>query len=450
MALLRGRQSGGLSAVRRQFDELEHVLKSAKLKNTAELKLVQAEIRRGREATDLDQAEDHWRRALEMTENLIASTPQANFSIGDRAALAKLLTGWECADLGSQLASTSNSDAIDTSVTVERLQAYLREHFDEPNLHVSDLTPLAGGFGKETLIFSAKSAVLDGEFVMRRDLGAGLPLANDCHVISREFAVIQAVRSRGFPAPDALWLDTSHKSLPGGDFIIMRRAPGVMGGSFFGASNASDETLPATLAGIAARLHGLPPLTELGDLASFIKAECWRMSRSEAAHAYIRDWFNFFRASDHTPSPALMAIYGWLFDNVPKRSGPATLLHGDLGFHNFLFENGRLTAVLDWEFAHVGDPAEELGYIAVTTQGALDWSRFIDSYIEAGGDPVDAQTLHFFKVWAYIRNASAANLQSTLLQAGKTRELKLSVLPYVHFPHFIRQAEALIAAGPEA
>lgn len=120
------------------------------------------------------------------------------------------------------------------------------------------------------------------------------------------------------------------------------------------------------------------------------------------------------------------------------------LLHGDFGFHNFLFDHGQLSAVLDWEFAHIGDPAEELGYIRETIGNAIDWNRLIASYEAAGGEPVDAATLRFFRVWAHVRNAAASNLIAANFIAGLADDLKLAFLPHVHFPMFISAAQALI------
>jgi aminoglycoside phosphotransferase (APT) family kinase protein len=204
--------------------------------------------------------------------------------------------------------------------------------------------------------------------------------------------------------------------------------------------------LADALAKVAGRLHSLPPLEELGDLTDSIRTELWKMPLQQSIERYIRNWYELFLREDNTPSPALMGLYGWLLDNVPERTGRPVLLHGDIGFHNFLFDGDQLSAVLDWEFAHVGDPAEELGYIKVTVGSALDWDRFMTQYQAAGGSPVDCATLRYFQIWAYVRNASAANLLSTHFAKGRAEDLKLAILPVAHIPHFLRGAQALIDA----
>lgn len=37
------------------------------------------------------------------------------------------------------------------------------------------------------------------------------------------------------------------------------------------------------------------------------------------------------------------------------------LVHGDYRTGNFLEQGGRITAILDWELVHLGDPHEDLG-----------------------------------------------------------------------------------------
>jgi aminoglycoside phosphotransferase (APT) family kinase protein len=240
-------------------------------------------------------------------------------------------------------------------------------------------------------------------------------------------------------------VDTEHALLPGGDFIIMRKSPGTIGGDIFGAAATVPPHFADVLGDIAARLHTLEPLEELGTLSSFIAPDLWHLPRSEAARRYIAGWYDYYRSEVHTPSPALCAIFSWLLDNIPEREGRAALLHGDFGFNNFLFEGEKLSAVLDWEFAHIGDPAEELGYIAMATAGAMDWDRFMAAYRAGGGDDVTPQALRFYWAWAHVRNAAAGNILATRFSNGPVDDIKLTILPFHHFPRFISEAARLIA-----
>jgi aminoglycoside phosphotransferase (APT) family kinase protein len=49
----------------------------------------------------------------------------------------------------------------------------------------------------------------------------------------------------------------------------------------------------------------------------------------------------------------------WLLAHRPP-SEDRVLVHGDFGFHNLLVARDRVTAVLDWELATIGDPLVDL------------------------------------------------------------------------------------------
>lgn len=457
LKLLRERELRGGDALREQFRRLRQVLESVEAETGSSAEAASTEIRRLGELlqitadpVSLHQLEERWREAMSVAEELANRLlVQRNIDGRVKEQIAKLLVEFESADLMNQLGpevdTTGDSGTI--AITRSNLAAYLRDRFGDPDLEVTSLKPLSGGFGKETIVFTTEGKSLEGEFVMRRDIGSDAALENDCHRIEKEYHVIKAVREHGYLSPDVLWLDTEHSLLPGGQFIIMRRSPGHIGGNFFGAQSEIPETLVDILAKHTADLHNLPPLEELGDLTESITRRQWELSKKENIETYLRGWYDYWRSEAHSASPAIVSLYGWLFDNLPDREGPPTIVHGDIGFHNILVEGDELSVILDWEFAHVGDPAEDLGYVKVTTGGALDWDRFMERYLAAGGEPVDDRTLHFFQVWAYVRNACAANVISNRFVTGRADELKLSALPHIHVPHFLRNAQALIEKG---
>ena len=448
--LLATRTSGGLAALDRQRKALQTavgaVVDASRPSAAAEQLSALLQAIAAKLPADLDEAERSLRSMMTRFEACVDKLIRTN-SISDKSAVAIRLAEWEAQDLLAQVSAADTDDTDDTNgfvITKASLQAYLHDRFDEPEMAITTFAPLPGGFGKETILFSVRGNALDGDFVMRRDPGGNDSLTNDCHEVYREYPVIRAAFARGFPAPEALWLDTEHRLLPGGDFIVMRKSPGTMGGDIFGASGTVPSRLAEALGDIAARLHTLEPLRELGELASFIAPSLWDLPRDEAAQRYIAAWYDYYRSEVHAPSPALCTIFGWLLDNIPRREGRAALLHGDFGFHNFLFDGDRLSAVLDWEFAHIGDPAEELGYIAMATEGAMDWDRFMQTYRAGGGDDVDPATLRFYKIWAHVRNAAAGNILSTRFIEGQVEDIKLTILPFHHFPRFIGEASRLI------
>jgi aminoglycoside phosphotransferase (APT) family kinase protein len=63
--------------------------------------------------------------------------------------------------------------------------------------------------------------------------------------------------------------------------------------------------------------------------------------------------------------PLLTFGIDWLGRNAPQRLARVSLVQGDTGPGNFVFEGGRVRAVVDWEWGHWGDPLEDLGNLCV-------------------------------------------------------------------------------------
>jgi aminoglycoside phosphotransferase (APT) family kinase protein len=330
-------------------------------------------------------------------------------------------------------------------VSAEALTAYFRATLDDPAAQVSQIHALPGGFGKETVLFTLASAALNADLVIRRDPPIDPLVGLDCHSAPTEYPLLQAVHARGFPAPEPLFFADSTPHIPGGAFSIMRRAPGKAVGTALGGAEKVAADLQATLAGIVARLHNVPPLPELGDNPVFA-AELWTMSVSDCTRAYIARWHRQFTATDHSAAPSLQALFHWLLARVPVSDAATTLVHGDIGFHNLLFDEGRLSAVLDWEFGHVGDPAEDLGYIRSGMGDSLDWPAFLAAYA-AGGRPIpDERRIRFFEIWSHARNAAATVMLTGQFDAGCFRDVKFALLAMRFVPHFMARAHALVTA----
>ena len=61
-------------------------------------------------------------------------------------------------------------------------------------------------------------------------------------------------------------------------------------------------------------------------------------------------------------SPVHQLALNWLRDNLPVPR-EKTLVHGDFRNGNILVDANGITAILDWELAHIGNPVEDLGYL---------------------------------------------------------------------------------------
>ena len=81
-----------------------------------------------------------------------------------------------------------------------------------------------------------------------------------------------------------------------------------------------------------------------------------------------------------------------LLHHVPEYDGDPVLVQGDTGPGNFMYDGDRVTAIVDWELAHLGDPMDDIAWLSwrATQQG---WPDFPDAdlreYEAASGIEVD-------------------------------------------------------------
>lgn len=99
--------------------------------------------------------------------------------------------------------------------------------------------------------------------------------------------------------------------------------------------------------------------------------------------------------------PIYQLALSWLADNIPEDRGPSVVLHGDAGPGNFLFEDNRVTVLVDWELSHLGDPMEDLAQIWVRSliQPFVPMRDVFAAYEAASGTPVDVARVKFHRLY---------------------------------------------------
>jgi aminoglycoside phosphotransferase (APT) family kinase protein len=117
----------------------------------------------------------------------------------------------------------------------------------------------------------------------------------------------------------------------------------------------------------------------------------------------ILDRWKDFLAGYHDP----LITFGvrWLRRNVPESVARVSLLQGDTGPVNFMFDGDRVSAVIDWEWGHLGDPMEDLGNICVrefwNPSGGLD--GLFRMYEALSGIPYDPAAVRYYRVQQNVR-----------------------------------------------
>ncbi|MBB5706750.1 phosphotransferase family protein [Sphingopyxis panaciterrulae] len=126
------------------------------------------------------------------------------------------------------------------------------------------------------------------------------------------------------------------------------------------------------------------------------------MGPVEPAEAYIRRRVASLRAANGGQAwdPLIHLSLDWLEANVPTDMPAPVIVHGDAGPGNFLYEGNRVTALLDWELVHYGDPMADLAMLCLRMlfQGFVPLPQAFAAYEAAGGHRVDLARLRYWRL----------------------------------------------------
>lgn len=250
---------------------------------------------------------------------------------------------------------------------------------------------------------------------------------------AQEFALLKAAFDAGVTVPEPLWL-CEDREVIGRQFFIMRRIAGIAAGHvlvkdarYGGDRKALAERLGAELA----RIHTVrPPRRDLGFLPTYDEAP--------ALHAIER--FRAHLDAHHTPHPALEWGLRWLERHAPPRR-ELVLCHGDFRTGNYMVDEHGLTGVLDWEFAHWGEPLEDIGWLcarcwrfgstAREVGGIGDREHLYRGYESVSGKALDRDEVRYWEVMAHMKWAIIAIQQAERHVSGEETSLMLALTGHI-------------------
>jgi len=113
-----------------------------------------------------------------------------------------------------------------------------------------------------------------------------------------------------------------------------------------------------------------------------------------------------------------------------------------------MVRDGRLAALLDWELAHPGDPAEDLAQCRMMLlPDVMPWEEFVREYVAAGGDSeaCEANSVAHYCVWTYLKHGLMnATLREVYLNGARDDVIAASVASHYYYRLLVQyQARAL-------
>jgi hypothetical protein len=147
--------------------------------------------------------------------------------------------------------------------------------------------------------------------------------------------------------------------------------------------------------------------------------------------------------------PAQEVPLVWLQRNVPKAlyERPARVVHGDVGFHNLMFDDaGDVTALLDWEFSILGDPTQDLCFVRLFVEPLMQWPDFLALYRGFGGPEPCDEAAFFFDLWTKTRNSIGCVVSQNVFDSRLASDVRFALAGHVFGPYlYMEECEAVIA-----
>lgn len=331
-------------------------------------------------------------------------------------ALARML------DARTTKLSSPDYQPLAVSDIAERLTRLFAENL-HPQAVVSHLRRLAGGASKEQFLFTLDAPLLAEreQLVVRMDPTDGVLETSR----EREFEILEAMQGV-VPVPrprfldqDGAWLGASGMitSFERGSTKPPEAGAGVSGlGTGF--TPQWRERLAPQFIRLMAAIHRFD--FRAAGLRHFAVPDA---DPYQAARQRVNLWSRVWREGAYAPIPSFAVVESWLRSNLPAAQ-ELVLVHGDFRTGNYLFDgdSGEITAILDWELAHIGDYHEDLAWSLVEIFGARDEQGrylcsnlmvvedFIGEYERETGRIVNRDTLRFYRIllsWSVVTMASS-------------------------------------------
>jgi aminoglycoside phosphotransferase (APT) family kinase protein len=216
-------------------------------------------------------------------------------------------------------------------------------------------------------------------FYVRGSRGGNFP---EMITLAQEADVNRVLFKHGVPVPRV------HGMIDDPAAIVMDRLPGRVNL----AKAADDAEREAVLDGYVEamrRMHAID-VREFEAIGLRVPAD----NRGAALNLYGKGEANFRRAKS-APSPMIEFMWRWMQRNVPAGREQRALLQADSA--QFVYENGKLSGLIDFEAAYIGDPVAE--FAAMRSRDCEeplgDIGRIARKYEAATGMAIDASAVEF-------------------------------------------------------
>jgi aminoglycoside phosphotransferase (APT) family kinase protein len=242
--------------------------------------------------------------------------------------------------------------------------------------------------------------------------------------MAREGTAIRAAAQVGVPEPEVIAYSDSSELL-GGPFVLMSRVDGESVPRRILSSQRFADVRPrlADRCGeILAQIHSIPAdaICDIDpkprDVISDLRSDLDLFEEVSPAFELGMQWLNEYRIPEVAP----------------------TVVHGDFRNGNLLVDERDIQAVLDWEFVHLGDPMEDLGYLCARAWrfgrfeqpvgGFGGYDSLFAGYERTAGIKIDRQRVRWWELFGAVKWGLGCMVQSWRHLSGDSESIELAAV----------------------
>ena len=332
-----------------------------------------------------------------------------------------------------ELAATKGGEDIN----VDNLKQFLSGHYPDEEIEIADFKKIPGGMGKHTYGFTLRRREHGDKHLIVRKADTSPVLTRAACVIDGEFKLLKAVYDAGFNVPEPLFLSHDNPVFDA-DFFVMTKSEGVVPGNFFGPTMELSEALLKDVAANMAKLHSIDIEAFADYFRDHLSMDIISGDIKNAYRIELEYWKSeYANERGIARSPVNAYTWDWLLHNIPNNKARPVLVHGDFNIHNFLVDGDKISAVLDWELAIAGDPAQDLAYIKPNIDRYIDWRVFMQAYYDNGGREIDESTFGYYIAFANARPMIGSLHNLYLMDKGKSDDVRIPYMDTDFLPQFI-------------
>ena len=305
---------------------------------------------------------------------------------------------------------------------------YLAEKWDTP-VTVSDVEKIFGGASRETYKLTLE---VDGEtrgVILRRDPPSSL-IDTERHL---EYGAYDRIYPTDIPVPEPLFLENSTDFLEQ-PFSIMAAIENPMS-DVAPLSSEQKQEIGKQKYNLLGSLAAKDPFALKFDEIMTVPHV------ASTAKEQLLYWQGVIDDDEIHPQPIAQAAIRWLGENLPPPAQKISIVHGDYRTGNFLFnDQTQITAILDWEMCHLGDPLEDLAWSLDPLWSGEDLElagrliphdQAIQTWCESSGLSCDEQALKWWRIFVAVKAVAIWISSSENFEKGEGKDSILAMAGWV-------------------